>query len=126
MSLLRSIEKSYVYTFYVLVQFFTDEWRAALVMGVFQGILIEGLVCSVALGTGHTPLSITRPVVIIGGLVIYAITHYVLVRKHRWQRYEPEFKRYSKAKRTMASTAVWGGFALTSLVGIALIKEAIH
>lgn len=125
MSLIRTIERPYVYTFYVFVRSFTYEWSAVTVMGVFQCILIEGLVCGVALVTGHTPLVISKPAVIIGGLVVYAITGYVLTRKHRWLRYKPEFDGYSDAKRKMASAAVWGSFVLTSLVGIAVIKKAI-
>jgi hypothetical protein len=126
MSLLQSIEKPYVFTFYVFVKFFTDEWRAVVVMTVFQAILIGGLVCGVALVTGHAPVLIPKSVLIIGGLAVYALTQFVLIRKQRWLRYKPEFERYSNTKRTTASIAVWTGLVLTSLAGIALIKAAIH
>jgi hypothetical protein len=124
MTVLQCIEKPYVYVFYVLVEFFVDEWRAVLVMTVFQGILIGGLVCGVALVTGHTPLLIPKLTLAVGTLVVYAVTQYVLVR--RVQRYKAEFDQYSRAKSKMASVAVWCGFVLATYAGISLIKSVIH
>jgi hypothetical protein len=126
MTVLRCIEKPYVCVFYVLVKFFGDEWRAVLVMSLFQGILIGALVCGVALVTGHTPLLIPKLTLAVGTLFVYAITPYVFVRKARWHRYKAEFDRYSRAKSKMASVAVWCGFVLATYAGISVIKAAIH
>jgi len=52
--------------FYVIARFFVDEWRAVVVMSVFQSILIEGLVCGVALAMGHTPLLIPKLTLAVG------------------------------------------------------------
>ena len=76
MSLVRCIAKPYVYTFYVLVKFFIDEWRASLVMCVFQFLIIAGLVCGVALATGHTPLLISKTNLGLVTLIIYALTQF--------------------------------------------------
>jgi hypothetical protein len=70
MTLLHCIGKPYFYIFYVITKFFVDEWRAVLVMSVFQSILILGLVCVVALVTGRTPLLIPKLTLAIGTLVV--------------------------------------------------------
>jgi TctA family transporter len=95
-------------------------------MTVFQTIFIGGLVCGAALVTGHTPLLISKPTLVIVTLVVYAITQYLLVRKHWWQVYKPEFDRYPKAKSNIASTVVWGGFVMAGFAGISLIKTALR
>jgi len=124
MTLVRWIEKPYYYVFYVIARFFVDEWRAVVVMSVFQSILIEGLVCGVALAMGHTPLLIPKLTLAVGALIVYAITQHVLVRK--LHRYKTEFDRYPKAKSKKASVAVWCGFVLATYAGISVIKAAIH
>jgi hypothetical protein len=125
MYLIRRMEKVYVYIFYVLVKYFIYEWSAALVISVFQFIVVMGVVCGVALVTSHTPLSIPKLAGAIVYLVIYAVTQFALVRGHRWRRFQAEFEQYSKTKSHRARMAVWAGVEITSLGGIAIIKAAI-
>ena len=125
MFLIRRLEKVYAYIFYVFVKDYTNEWGAALVMSVLQFIVAMGVVCGVALVTTHAPLSIPKVAVVIVSLVMYAVTHFVLVRGHRWRRFQAEFEQYSKTKSLRARMAVWAGVVVTSLGGIAIIKIAI-
>src|ERR1700730_8555176 len=120
MPLVQSIEKPYYYVFYVIAKFYVQEWAAVLVMTVFQSILILGLVCGVALDTGHTPLLIPKLTLVVETLVVYAITQNVLVGKRHRDKAEVDL--YSRAKSKMASVAVWCGFVLATYGGISLIK----
>jgi len=126
MSLVRCISKPYVYTFYVLVKFFIDEWRACLVMCVFQFLIVAGLVCGVAFATGHTPLLISKTNIVLVALIIYALTQYFLVRGHRWKQYKSEFDQYSKLKSRVASIAVWSSIVLGGFGAISLIKTVVR
>jgi hypothetical protein len=125
MSLIRWIERPYVYIFYVLIKSLRDEWRAALVLNVLQFTVITGIACGVALITGHRPISIPKPAVLVECIAVYAITHSVLTRKHRWRQFEVEFEQYSKTKSDWARIGVWVGVVTTFLVGVAIIKTAI-
>lgn len=125
MNLVQWIERVYVYIFYVFVKSFINEWWAVTVMTVVESAVIMGLVCGVFLITGHTPMSIPTAATLIGYLVIYAITLFVLMRKHRWRRYEAEFKQYSKTKSSWASIAVWSGVVLSFMAALDIVKTAI-
>jgi hypothetical protein len=126
MRFVQSLEKPYVYVFYVLKKFFIDDWRAALVMTVFQAIIIGGVVCGVALAAGYSSLLVPKITLVLGTLGIYGITQYMFVRKARLQRYRAEFDGYSSARSNMASIAVWVGFVLVAFAGVSLIKAVIH
>src|ERR1700690_3092181 len=112
MYLIRRIEKVYGYIFYVFVKYFTYEWSAALVISVLQFIVVMAVVCGIALVTNHTPLSISKLAVVIVSLVIYEVTQVVLVRGHRWRRFEAEFEQFSKTKSLRATMAVWTGLVV--------------
>jgi hypothetical protein len=126
MSLIRWIEKPYVYIFYVLLRFYVDEWRATLVMCVFQFLIIGGLVCAIALATGHSLLLISKSTLVVVAIVIYALTQIVLVRGHLWKRYKSEFDQYSRAKSRIATIAVWVGIVVVSVASVSLIKTVVR
>ena len=125
MHVMQRIEKVYVYIFFVFVKSIIDEGWAVVVMTLIQSVVVMGLACSIALATGHTPISIPKVATVIGYFVIYAITRFILIRRHRWRRYEAEFEQYSKTKANWARIAVWSGVVVTILAGVDIVKTAI-
>jgi hypothetical protein len=130
-SLLRSIVKIYVFTFYVqyrcATSFGNSEWgegNAVFGMALLQGILISELICGIALLTGYTPIAFPKLAVISGYSFLLLFTYLTLVRKHQWLPYKSEFEQYSKGKHFIASLGV-GILMAVALLGIAIIKDAI-
>lgn len=131
MSLLRRLEKIYVFTFYVMYRcatsFGNQEWgegNAVFAMGLLQFLLLSELICGIALLTGHTPFVPSKPAVLLGLTAILILTHSLLVRKHQWLPYKLEFEQYAKGKHFLASLGV-GILMTTALLGIVIIKVAI-
>jgi hypothetical protein len=122
MTLIRSIEKSYVYTFYVFIKFLPEEWAAITLLTVFQVALTANLISGIAWAAGHPLLHVSKLEEIVLILCVYLFAHFTLIRRHRWRRYKPEFEKYSKAKQRIGSIAVWGGLALTIVVSIVVVS----
>jgi len=131
MSLLRRLEKIYIFTFYVqyrcATSFGNQEWgegNAVFGMAILECFLLLELISGVALVTGRTPISFPKLGVALGFAVVSLVTYLTLVRKHQWLPYKSEFERYPKRKHFLASLAV-GILMVAALLGIGVIKAAI-
>jgi uncharacterized membrane protein YphA (DoxX/SURF4 family) len=130
-SLLRSSERVYAFTFYVMYRcatsFGNQEWgegNAVFAMGLLQFMLLSEVVCGIALLTGHTPLVPSKAAVLLGLTAILMFTYFLLVRKHQWLRYKPTFETYSRKKHFLASLGV-GLLVAVAFLGIGIVKQAI-
>jgi hypothetical protein len=131
-SILLRLEKLYAFAFYVqyricTTRFGSEEWgeqNAVFMMGLFQCFLLSELICGVALLTGHTPIAFPKLATLIGLAAILLFTHRVLVHKHQWLRYKPEFEQYPRRKHFLASLSV-GAIMAAAFLGIGIIKKAI-
>jgi cytochrome c biogenesis protein CcdA len=130
-SLLRLLEKAYVFTFYVqyrcATSFGNQKWgvgNAVFGMALLQFLLLSELICGIALLAGHTPFVPSRLVVLFGSAVILMLTHFLLIRRHQWLRFKPEFEAYSRRKHFLASLSV-GILMAVALLGIGIVKHAI-
>jgi hypothetical protein len=131
MSLLRWLEKAYVFTFYVIYRwassFGNQKWgeqNAVFLMGILQSALLIEFICGIALLTRRTPISFSKPLVLIGLTTILLLTYFLLIRRHQWLRFKPEFETYSRRKHFLASLGV-GILMAVAFLGIGIVKHAI-
>jgi hypothetical protein len=89
-----------------------EDWKALALMSIAMAFILLIITCIISICLQRRVLlpRDKHAFVIVGSLVMIGFlffNHHFLVLKHRWTKFEPEFRQQSKPMLVIGSVAVW-------------------
>ncbi len=132
---IASLVKLHAYIFYVLRSTCKavsddgwEDWKALLFISAAMTFAGMTAVAIISIGLGHEIVSQEHFLALWGsiGFGLVFVNYYSLIARHRWSRFEREFRHQSKAMRVFSAVAVWGGVIVFGVAAPWTMTIAVH